>query len=139
MKESTHRVPSAHGREPARAAAGVRARRDVVQAGRAGRVEQRVEEAERRLARGDEEVVEQRDHTRDSLRGGRAGFSNARVRGKRGREGAYGRGAGGAVDGGGAPIDDDLEVLRLGCDVREAAAAGAIDPNIISINNHQNA
>lgn len=98
--EVTHRVPSSARWEALRVAAGVAASRDVVQRRRARRVQERVQEPERRLARSRELVVEQRDHARED-----------RARAARAR------------DEPGLTADEDLDVVALRGDVRERAPA----------------
>ncbi|TFY74496.1 hypothetical protein EWM64_g9516 [Hericium alpestre] len=72
-EQSTHRIPSGPRREAIRAAPGVRPRRNIIQGARARRVQERVQEPKRRLARRDELAVEQRDHAReDGARAARA-------------------------------------------------------------------
>ena len=61
-------VPPTLRREPTRAAARVRARRDVVERGLPKRVQERVEEPERAPSTRDEPVVEQRDDGRERRR-----------------------------------------------------------------------
>lgn len=68
---TTHRIPAGLSGEPLRPASGVAARRDVVQRALARRVQERVEEAHRRLARRDQAVIEERDDARED-RGARA-------------------------------------------------------------------
>lgn len=66
----THRVPSSACCKAIGAAPRVRSRCDVVEAGGDARgVDERVEETQRRLATRQTEVVEERDHTGESLRG----------------------------------------------------------------------
>lgn len=104
-----------------RAAAWVRAGRDIVEAGHASRVDDRVQEAQRRLALGQAEVVEQRDHACEGL--GFAILSD----GSHGRTSriTYGRRRARAADGGDTSADDDLEALALSSDIRVSPAGGA--------------
>lgn len=80
---NTYRVPSLCGRKALRAAARVRARRDVVQRARAIHVQERVQEPERRLPRGSEMVVDQGDDAGEQ----RARRARARDEGKLSLEG----------------------------------------------------
>lgn len=100
------------------AAAWVRAGRDIVEAGHASRVDDRVQEAQRRLALGQAEVVEQRDHACEGL--GFAILSD----GSHGRTSriTYRRRRARAADGGDTPADDDLEALALSSDIRVSPA-----------------
>ena len=66
-KTVTYRVPSCARSEAGRTTTGVRARSDVVEARRARRVDERVQEAERRLALRKAEVVQQGDDTSEGL------------------------------------------------------------------------
>ena len=95
--QARDRVPARGRVEPGRAAPGVVPDRDVVERARvrgAERVQQRVQEAERRRARGEARRVEQRDDA-----------------GERRRRG------GGAADGDGLARDEDAEEVRLRGDV----------------------
>ncbi len=95
-------IPAGLRGEAVGAASRVVAGGDVVErSGARGGVEEGVEEAQGRLARGDEAVVEQRHDARED---------RARARGAR--------------DGLGHLVDDDLDVLALGGDVGEGAPGG---------------
>jgi hypothetical protein len=101
--ETSDGVPAGLGAEAVGVAAGVRAGRDVIQRGRGGRVQPRVEEAERRLAGGDEAVVDEADGRREDRRR-----------------------AGGATDRAVLAARVDLHVLAECGDVGEATAGGVV-------------
>jgi hypothetical protein len=67
LHHSTHCIPSLHGWESWRTAAGIVAGLDVIEGRPGSRIKPRIKEAERRPAPGDQEVVQESDDTGYSL------------------------------------------------------------------------